>query len=131
MTVGVDINDAIFGGSSLNRELVIAPTSDKKAIQMTTETEFKKENIRDLFFYFSKSKGVFATVEFQFHSPRDRLGCILATQRNCRVTTPSDSDNAFVTQLFNTVGCFKASLTFLINGKGTLQIRPASRIQFS
>ena len=50
MTVGVDINDAIFGGSSLNRVLVIAPTSDKNAIQMTTETEFKKENIRDLFF---------------------------------------------------------------------------------
>lgn len=31
MTVGVDINDAFFGGSSVNRELVIAPTSDKNA----------------------------------------------------------------------------------------------------
>lgn len=50
MTVGVDINDAFFGASSVNRELVIALTSDKNTTQMTTETEFKKENMRDLFF---------------------------------------------------------------------------------
>jgi len=108
--VGVDINDALFGGSSVNRELVIAPTSKKNATQMTTEAEFKKENQERRIYetYFSsslKSKDVFASFEFQFQSPRDRLGCILPTQRNCRVISPSDWDNAFVTHLFNTVGC--------------------------